>query len=65
MEKRLKISKGKSEVVIQWPKENGQKANKQWSTKYYTENQRPSNTNPTKNLRWTQVLRKSKQFMFY
>ena len=30
MEKRLKISKEKPETVTQWPKENGQRENKQW-----------------------------------
>ena len=38
---------------------NGQK-DKQRSTKYYTENERLSNVNPTKNRGWTQMLRKVK-----
>jgi hypothetical protein len=33
---------------IQWPNEKGQK-HKWWSTKHYTETQRFSNMNPTKN----------------
>jgi len=34
--------------IIQCPKEKGL-SDKQYSTKYYTENLRLSNTNPTKN----------------
>ena len=47
---------------IQWPKETGQK-NKQWSTKQYSENKRPSKRNPTNNRGWTQVLRKGKKVL--
>ena len=36
---------------------------KQCLTKYYMENQRLSNTNPTKHRGWTQMLRKDKQFL--
>jgi len=34
------------------------KKDKQWSTEHYTENDRLSNTNSSKNRQWTQVLRK-------
>jgi hypothetical protein len=34
--------------IIQWPKEKGQR-DKQQSSKYYTENKRSTNRNPTKN----------------
>jgi hypothetical protein len=48
---------------------NGQKKkvqkNKQRSTKHYAQNQRSRNTNPTKNLGWTHVLRKGKQFLLH
>jgi hypothetical protein len=44
-------STDKEGQTTQWPKENGQK-DKQRSTKH------TSNTNPTKNRVWTQVLRK-------
>ena len=47
-------------------KKTGQN-DKQRSTKYETENWRPSNTNPTrtKNPGWTQVLRKGKQSLLH
>jgi hypothetical protein len=38
---------------------------KQWYTKHYTDNKRSSNTNPTRNHWWTQVLRKGRQFMLH
>jgi len=38
---------------------------KQWSTKHYTENESLSNTNLTKIRRWTQKLRKDKQFLLH
>jgi hypothetical protein len=42
---------------------NGQhKKDTQWSTKHYKENSRLWNTNPTKNLGWTHVIRKGRQF---
>jgi hypothetical protein len=48
---------------------NGQKkkvqTNKQRSTKHYAQNQRSRNTNHTKNLGWTHVLRKGKQFLLH
>ena len=45
---------------------NGQmKKDKQRSTKHYTENKRSSNTNPTYNLGWTQVLRISMQILIH
>jgi hypothetical protein len=47
--KSLTMPKGKSEAIIQrteYQKESGQKY-RQWSTKYYTENRRLNNTNPT------------------
>jgi len=43
---------------------NGQKVT-QRSIKHYTENQRSSNTNPTKNCKWNPVLRKGKQFLLH
>jgi len=50
----MEIEEGQT---TQWSKENKQK-DKQRPTKHYTENQRWSNTNTTKNRGWTQVLRK-------
>ena len=48
---------------------NGQKIkvqkDKQRSTKYYTENNRLSNTNLTKNRGLNQVLRKDQQFLIH
>ena len=47
--KSLTMPKGKSEAIIQrtkYQKESGQKY-RQWSIKYYTENRRLNNTNPT------------------
>jgi hypothetical protein len=66
MKKSLKMPKGvirnrKSKKDRQY---NGQKKrDKQLSTKHYTENQRSSNTNPTKNRGSTHVLRKVEQFL--
>jgi hypothetical protein len=44
---------------------NGKKAqkDKQWSTKYFMENKRWSNTNRSKMMGCTQVLWKGKQFL--
>ena len=47
--KSLTMPKGKSEAIIQrteYQKESGQKY-RQWSAKYYTENRKLNNTNPT------------------
>jgi len=59
----LKIQKGnqnpyiEEEQTTQWPKEKVQK-DKQRSAKHTHKTKRSSNTNPTKNRGWTQVLRK-------
>jgi hypothetical protein len=63
--KSLKITKNvlrsRKSKKIKWSKEKGQK-DKQWSTKQYKEKYRMSNTNPTKNCEWRNVLQKDKQF---
>jgi hypothetical protein len=66
--KSLKITKNvlrsRKSKKIKWSKEKGQK-DKQWSTKQYKETYRMSNTNPTKNCEWRNVLQKDKQFSFF
>jgi mRNA degradation ribonuclease J1/J2 len=59
-----KLEDIKKDRQIQWSKEKGQ-TEKQLSTIYYTENQRSSNTNPTKNWVWTQVLQMGCQFLVH
>ena len=49
---------------IQWPKEKGQ-TEIQLSTIHYTENQRSSNTNPTKSWVCTQVLQMGSQVLIH
>jgi len=61
---KIEIRSRKSKKGRQY---NDQKKNdkKQWSTKHYTENETLSDTNPTKNRVWTQVLRKGRQFLLH
>jgi hypothetical protein len=56
---KSKVIRSHKSKVRQWPKD------KQQSTKHYTEYNRSSNTNPTKNREWTQVLRKSGPFLLH
>ena len=67
--KTFKTLRGKSESVnISQTDDNimtKMKNDKQSSKKHYTENGRASNTNPTKNRGWIQVLGKVYQFFLH
>ena len=52
------------EQTTQWQKEKVQK-DKQRSTKHTHNTMLSSNTNPSKNRGWTQVLRKGRQFLLH
>jgi hypothetical protein len=55
---------GKKKKDRQYNGKKGQK-DKQWSTKYFMENKRLSNTNHSKRMGCTQVLWKGKQFLHH
>ena len=59
-----KLEDIKKDRQIQWSKEKGQ-TEKQLSTIHYTENQRSSNTNPTKYWVCTQVLQMGSKFLIH